>query len=98
MKNNIKYWITVEQFREVMSLPILYRNSQNEVGLPVMYRDKDKTAFGGCRLTLIWGGKVFHKTVGMDALLKYFPETYYSIKYKKISFEEVKIPKIYGVK
>lgn len=95
---NIKHFITVEQFREVMELPILYRNDTNEVGLPMMYRDKEKTAYGGCRLTLVWGKKVFHKTVGMEALLKYFPETYYDIKYKKLGDDEAKVTKVYGVK
>ena len=75
-----KRFITLETFRQVMSLPIHYRHEQDNVGLPTMYRNKERTVFGGCRLNLIWNGKVYHKTVNMDVLFKYFPETYYQIK------------------
>lgn len=80
MADKGKRFITLEVFREVMALPIHYRHEHNEVGLPTAYRDKEKTIFGGCRLNLIWNGKAYHKTVDMEALLKFFPETYYGIK------------------
>ena len=75
-----KRFITLEVFRAVMALPIHYRHEHNEVGLPTIYRDKEKTTFGGCRLNIIWNGVCYHKTVNMETLLKYFPETYFGIK------------------
>lgn len=92
-----KRYITLETFRIVMQLPIHYRHEHQEVGLPTIYRNEEKTVFGGCRLNLIWRGKVYHKTVNMDVLLKHFPETYFGIKKPCHEAEDDYIIKTYYV-